>query len=511
MATKAVYDTEDALQRLVESLDARKNQLFDPTLLAMAEGFLSPTRSGGFGESLGLAAGKVRSAQEEQAKRDIEDAKARMEIAQLQAQMKGQTEGWQALMGAPSGAAPTGAATTGAAPAGTAPAGGAPSTIPLGLSREQYLNMARAAGQTPMDAMLGYDKYLREGTKQTEGGSWNLRTNEFTPTPSSERVNYPVFSIVPPQKDGRPQEFSIPKNVAIKADEAMSRGSVDEYRKLLTPYIFGFGASAAPSGAPAATAAPGGAGGAPGVAGAPAVPTRLESAEEKRQRESKEKIGELTETEMAKANVKETREFYDAGTAARNMQPALIRAKNIVETTPGIDQAMGVLERPTIKAQIGSLVEEALRVGTFSVGIPAIRKILTNANIPQGVIDKVAELGQLQAMWQFDQRKGLGSGTSVSNFEQQMVNAMGPNMTDSKSAYLQKLRFMENQAEFRSWLASELRSRKMQYNDFEQTKDFKDKFEEYKAKQSSVLDMNPQKPAAGAAGTFKIREVPGGR
>jgi hypothetical protein len=45
--------------------------MFDPTLLAMAEGFLSPTQTGGFGESLGKAAGKVGAAQEIEDKRQM--------------------------------------------------------------------------------------------------------------------------------------------------------------------------------------------------------------------------------------------------------------------------------------------------------------------------------------------------------------------------------------------------------------------------------------------------------
>jgi hypothetical protein len=61
---------QDAVNRLSESLTNRK-MMFDPTLLAMAEGFLSPTQTGGFGESLGRVAGKVGSAQEAEDKRQL--------------------------------------------------------------------------------------------------------------------------------------------------------------------------------------------------------------------------------------------------------------------------------------------------------------------------------------------------------------------------------------------------------------------------------------------------------
>jgi hypothetical protein len=61
---------QDAVARLSDSLANRK-MMFDPTLLAMAEGFLSPTQTGGFGESLGKMAGKVGAAQEMEDKRQM--------------------------------------------------------------------------------------------------------------------------------------------------------------------------------------------------------------------------------------------------------------------------------------------------------------------------------------------------------------------------------------------------------------------------------------------------------
>ena len=47
---------KSALQKMKAALDMRENRMFDPQLLAMAQGFLSPTKTGSFGESLGQAA-----------------------------------------------------------------------------------------------------------------------------------------------------------------------------------------------------------------------------------------------------------------------------------------------------------------------------------------------------------------------------------------------------------------------------------------------------------------------
>jgi len=124
MATSAIYAPDEeaqrkyqeALDRVTQSLDARKNRLFDPVLLAMAEGFLAPTRTGSFGESLGIAAGKLRGAEEARAKEDQELAKAQLELAQQGMQLQRQRQMSQAYeqalkpgLNAPSAASPAGA------------------------------------------------------------------------------------------------------------------------------------------------------------------------------------------------------------------------------------------------------------------------------------------------------------------------------------------------------------------------------------------------------------------
>ena len=74
---------QDALAKLTESLDVRKNRFFDPTLLAMAEGFLGPTQTGSFGEALGRVAGKLGPA-------EAAALKEKQDIAQQQVAVAGQ-------------------------------------------------------------------------------------------------------------------------------------------------------------------------------------------------------------------------------------------------------------------------------------------------------------------------------------------------------------------------------------------------------------------------------------
>ena len=111
-----------ALLRMRESLDARKNQLFDPVLMQTAAGFLKPTKTGSFGESLGYAAEGASVAAERQMLRDAENQKLEMELMGKEQEFRQQLGGDQlmsALLGGPrtggSGApAPAGGAVVGA-------------------------------------------------------------------------------------------------------------------------------------------------------------------------------------------------------------------------------------------------------------------------------------------------------------------------------------------------------------------------------------------------------------
>lgn len=72
---------QDALARLAQSLDTRKNRFFDPVWLAAAQGFLAPTQTGGFGEALGNAAKSISAAQAEDIKQQQEIDQQRVAAA----------------------------------------------------------------------------------------------------------------------------------------------------------------------------------------------------------------------------------------------------------------------------------------------------------------------------------------------------------------------------------------------------------------------------------------------
>jgi len=213
----------------------------------------------------------------------------------------------------------------------------------------------------------------------------------------------------------------------------------------------------------------------------------------------KKKVAEKT----AEATVDTTTQIKKSGQAALGLLPLYERAESILKATPSLRKSLGVLEQGDLKSAIGSVVDEGVKIGSLTVNIPSFRKIASQYAQDPKTINALAELAQVEAMWQFQQRQGLGSGTSVSNFEQQMVNQMGPNIKDPYDAYVKKLAFMKAKADFDRAVAQELKGGK-QYEDFEGTPKFNQLFEQYKKKIMPIVYGTGTKPQPRTDGTSKV-------
>jgi len=206
----------------------------------------------------------------------------------------------------------------------------------------------------------------------------------------------------------------------VELDEARRRGDGKAVRQIINRLTQPLSETAPEAPSPAPTP---GAIAAEGSAARPAITIQSASARRKKKRRNL-RHRTAAEKKLAETAAGRTSQVFEQASAARQTDPTYARIETILKE-PGIDTVMGVLERNGALAQVGSLVEEAIRVGNYSVGIPTIRKVLTNAGTPQHLINRAIELTSAFAQLNFDARKGLGSGTSVSNFEQIMVNQMG--------------------------------------------------------------------------------------
>lgn len=145
----------EILMRLRAGLDTRKNRMFDPVLMQAAAGFLKPTKTGSFGESLGYAAEGAGAASEREMVQERENQKMEMELAAKEMEFRQQLGGdafVQQLLGKQQGvpsatAAPTTAPA--ARPSGAssaAPQAAAPMNAP---APESVLTAARQ-GRIPV-------------------------------------------------------------------------------------------------------------------------------------------------------------------------------------------------------------------------------------------------------------------------------------------------------------------------------------------------------------------------
>jgi hypothetical protein len=464
------------------ALAARENQLFDPVLLALSQGFAAPTKTGAFGESLSTAAGLANQAAQGQQKNLMENAQMRMQLAQMGLE-QGNKERAMGMVGnlfpKPAGA-PTDGAPAGGAPAGGAPVApvGAPSAQGMRAISSEDIFKITVANKDIGSALAEAVKADRERFKISQNGIvFDSGTGQY--------LNIPIPGQTQSKFDTPFGSFNMTANEYAQLGQAMSQGKGKEWMDMWRQGKIDV------SGKPVAGAVP-------LPAGTPITGGRPTTSDSESAAAAKRIEAETT----AKTRVQQTTEVKDAAKAAMTLLPLYDRAGKLLKTQ-GIDEALGVFERPDFLAQLGAFLDDAVRIGPYAVNAPAIRKIVTNFATDPKVISALTELGQVEAMWQFAQRKGLGSGTSVSNFEQQMVNSMGPNFKDPKDAYTKKLQFMREKANFEQLLGKELYRTGLQYEDYVNSNDFDRIFLDYRNRLERIGEVKAPSvggnvnPAAG--------------
>jgi hypothetical protein len=460
---------QNALERIEAALSAREQGGgFNPTLLAMAQGFLAPTKTGSFGESLGQAAGAVLPVQQQQQKEAMENAQMRLQLAQAQREQAQLTSAQKAFQSRIGGGKPSATSEATEEPTGE---GAPPAQKPLRtVTVQDALDFAAAfPKQKDMADMLfkaaqaGSDRY-KVAMNGTVFDSWSGEyVNKEVPGQTQSDYNIPgvgTFKMTPAEYSAAKTSLQKAKKEGWEADWAKQFKS-------------GIESPAKPS----------------VVSEGETIGGRQTTSETESAAAAAKKIAEKT----AEAKVDTTTAAKAAGKAALGLVPLYDRAEGILTSNPGLKSAMGVLEKGDFLSAIGSVVDEGVKVGSLSANIPSFRKIASQYSQDPKVISALAELAQVEAMWQFQQRQGLGSGTSVSNFEQQMVNQMGPNIKDPYDAYRKKLQFMKAKAEFDRAVARELKG-SMQYEDFEGTKRFDELFNAYQKKILPIVYGSEGKP-----------------
>jgi hypothetical protein len=577
--TEAYAKYQAAQQAMQDMLAQRENRLFDPTLLAMAQGFLAPTRTGSFGESLGNVAGAVAPVQQAEDKRTMDMAKMRLDLAQqgLQtdigirkqqgladflknntAEMPGMPAAAPAVQGAGAAAAsvmpqggpsapsmlppaPMGALPTGmppaapAAPAGPLSAGpaappaappmagplsapmapvaqppaqqpaqppqaGFSAGYPIGMPGSQpanakgynfnsqeasFFRLGLANDKSPTDLIKDINEQRLKDTVWKEGYGVHIPSNTIYPVPSADQVEIQLPGEKSPRKVFKSDSMALQHYAATNDPR---------YRDVLNRMKFGPAIGQPAAGTP----------GAPGAPGAlVATPTIAETAADKARMEAEAKeagagAGKRTSTTIDKV---------DQAIESRN---TALSIKELI-SQPNADLAIGVFEKPTVKAAILGMVNDA--VFSEEKFRDAYTKTNINFKMPQKrdetraqyeerkqeVYDRAAQVASQAAYLQFQTSMlAKGQGTITDN-ERKLFAATTIGVRDSVSTMNKKADMIIERANFAQNVASRLNQNKMSIDQYRETPEYKKMAENYENKLRNIWNPTRAKAQASTA------------
>jgi hypothetical protein len=481
-AVEANMAYQEALQRMQNALEARRSRFIDPTALALAQGFLAPTQTGGFGESLGLAAKNLREAQlqEEKEERDIAQAQLGLAGKGLELERMRQREReFGRLLGEPQGGLPTTTTTGGALPSGRPMGGALPGQAPKGfetvegipvappnpnfMTARQYLQMARMdPSVSPISAMKDASKLEQDRYQVRESGVQDLASGMFYPFPKGDLVTRQIY--------GYPGEYKVDSRTAALLDLYASNGD-PRYYEIASRVVEGpkpparASEPAKPAEAPVPGAAPattpGAAPAAPGAAPGQPPSNRLLSVQDV---EAMSAEARETAALEAKRKIGEKSEYIDAGKSVTS-RLAPVNMLYPIASSENAKQIFGVFERPDVMSAFLKLTEGGIGTRSFQISLSNLREALTNAGIPQTLINQAQMAYSLMAQVQLETaRLGQGQG-SVSNFERDLFAQASIARSDNPAVILAKLDMIKARAELDRQRAQLVRQHKGSIDD----------------------------------------------
>jgi hypothetical protein len=542
----------DARKRANDAFEERQNRLIDPVYLAMAQGFLAPTKTGSFGESLGNVAAAVGPAQSAEDKRIMEMAKMRLDMAtqglSTEIQTK-QAEMKQRLINedlgvespyakppvapqvAPQTSAPP-APPAGALPSGNQPPVGATAVVPAPLSVAQTSPVRDAtppqipavqapapmaqAPQGPVGTQLfpaqpegftaqekldykrglaaGKDPYeIRKDIMETRRK--NIQVNQAGTSGVNLATGQKFGKDITPTKTyiHGYGSVEIPAYQAIMLADAQD---ADEYAKIAKMIMFGPQPKPATPSTPNATPT----GAAP--AGAPAQrPTTTQSEAEGAQSKAEA-------TKRGEGREGRTNTVLDAVKAAEDTRIIAQSAKDVINQ-PNSELFMGIFEKPKIKTALAKMVEDTVFAPTnFREAVTSMNIALSVPRNPdestkdytarkQDVMDRYIEATTLMAQAKFAASLlSKGQGT-ITDGERKLFADTTINTKMSVNSFNKISDMLIERSKFAEDLGSKLARNRMQIDDFKQTPEYKKMAREYEGRLSSILRGG--RPAASSS------------
>ena len=559
------YDRyEVAKQKFENMLAERENRLFDPTLLAMAQGFLAPTKTGSFGESLGNVAGAVAPVQAAEDKRAMDMARMRLEMAQqgvqtdiglqqqknINADIARNTAGFVPPTTAP--AAPSAAQGTqaagasvmpagmGAAPATSPPVGGAlpsaPAVAPAAPAAPQgALSTAAqqpAPAQQPPTGILGG---IPLGIPASDGGmnmspaEANIvkigmaqgkslpdmykfvtdRRNDETVWKEGFGVHRPTNTFIP-APSAEQVEIQLPGDKAPRKVFKSDSMALQHYAQTNDPR-YNVVLDRMKNGPQVARQPVVPTGTQPGTAPAPAatstgIPTTTDVAAERSRAEAE---ASATGTSAGKR----TGAAMDKYETAMESKNSAISIKELI-SQPGAELTMGVLEKPTVKAAIAGMVASGKGIFDEDKFRDAYTKLNIKYNVApkqgetkeeyaqrkQEMYDRGRQVASQAAMLQF-QASLLAKGQgAISNNERQLFADTTIGVKDSVNTINKKADMIIARADFAKTVSDTINEKSVSLDKFKLTPEYKKLELDYENKLRDIWNPN-RKKSQGAPST----------
>jgi hypothetical protein len=560
IGTDAMQTYLDARKRASDAFEERQNRLIDPVYLAMAQGFLAPTKTGSFGESLGNVAAAVGPAQSAEDKRIMEMAKMRLDMAtqglSTEIQTKKAQQSADLMKNIMSGGVPDAVPAPQVAPEApkplTQPAGGGlpavapppasplsapppspqttPQVAPIQASAPALLSAPPVAPPQPQQAPAGVQLF----PAQQQGYSQQEKMIALS-MQSAGKEPYEIIQAIDEFRrkglqsekgqttdlrtgriyadfDPTPTETYIDGfgNLKIPASQAKMYGRERDPAKraaLAKEIIYGLqnppsppSASSTPNATP--TGAP--------PAGAPTQEGIQPKARPTVEQEEAERAGSKKSAEKtAEGKAERTSEVMKKVEVAESVRYIAQNAKTVINQ-PGSEAFMGIFEKPKIKTALALMLEDSVFAPTnFRTALTAANIPLTVARLPtesgkeyeerkQDVFDRFNQATVIMAQARFEaSRLASGQGT-ITEGERKLFSDTTINTKMSVNSFNKIADMLIERSKFAEDLGRNLTESKMQIDDFKQTPAYKKMAKDYEDRLSSILRSG--RPAARSSG-----------
>lgn len=437
-----------ALDDLRNSIAKRRSgEGLDPAMLALAQGFFAPTKSGSTGESISNAVGQYVPAYQANEKQKNEDMMLRLQVAQADRQQALKTQAQKQFQQV-AGIAPMGAPT--GAPTGTQANASQKNPEQMStVSMKDALAFIAAnpdqpeMGKTLIEAAkMGSERY-KIAQNGTVFDTWTGKYSKEVP-PGQTQSEFFIRGIGKvPMLPSQYQEY-------LDADKS---GRGKEWLEEFT------GKRATTDGK------------------APVTSADIKAQEEQA-------------VLRAKGEDPRFQSIVNAGVEAPAKLATYGVTKELVNK-PGMQKVLGIFERPDFMSALGKLIENGIGVAGFKIGQDNIREIMTNLGLPQDLINDSQLIASQIANINFGFRSLAKGQGAISNFEQEMFNSMGPTIKDNVQTIQKKLSMLEERAKFEQNLSKELRKSKMDADDFKDSSAYQNLVNDYQKRLIGIV--SPEK------------------